>query len=101
MTDHNVRAAGPNAGTSLTALRLPELQALAAELGIQGAAKLRKGELVDTISETQAASTATTATQTTATQTTTDAASDEDGAPKKRAPRKATATAAPRKRKSS
>ncbi|MGN6503777.1 MAG: Rho termination factor N-terminal domain-containing protein, partial [Pseudolysinimonas sp.] len=35
----------------LSRLRLPELQALAAERGIPGAAKLRKGELVDTLAE--------------------------------------------------
>nr|WP_227411742.1 transcription termination factor Rho [Cryobacterium sp. BB736] len=34
-------------------MRLPELQALAAELGISGASKLRKGELVEKISEAQ------------------------------------------------
>jgi transcription termination factor Rho len=72
---------GPNDGAALTALRLPELQALAAELGIPGATKLRKGELVDTISEAQSG------------KTPTDAPSAEDTAPKKRAPRRATATA--------
>jgi len=46
MTDVNTRA-------SLSALRLPELTALAAELGIAGASKLRKGELVDAINEIQ------------------------------------------------
>ena len=46
MTDVNVR-------TSLSALRLPELQALAASLGISGISKLRKGELVDSINEIQ------------------------------------------------
>jgi transcription termination factor Rho len=38
---------------NLSALRLPELQALAAELGLSGASKLRKGELVNAISEIQ------------------------------------------------
>ncbi|HRN29299.1 MAG TPA: Rho termination factor N-terminal domain-containing protein, partial [Terrimesophilobacter sp.] len=38
-------------GTDLTALRLPELQALAAERGISGASKLRKGELMEKLSE--------------------------------------------------
>ncbi len=42
--------------TELSRLRLPELQALAAERGIVGAAKLRKGELVDTLSENEGAS---------------------------------------------
>jgi len=36
---------------SLSRLKLPELQALAATRGIAGAAKLRKGELVDSLSE--------------------------------------------------
>ncbi|WP_233563769.1 transcription termination factor Rho [Cryobacterium tepidiphilum] len=43
MTDINLRA--------IPALRVAELQALAAELGIQGASKLRKGELVEAIQE--------------------------------------------------
>ena len=46
MTDVNVRA-------SLSAMRLPELHALAASLGISGTSKLRKGELVDAINEIQ------------------------------------------------
>ncbi|MEO6941408.1 MAG: Rho termination factor N-terminal domain-containing protein, partial [Terrimesophilobacter sp.] len=83
MTDHNVRAAGPNAGAPLATLRLPELQALAAELGIAGTAKLRKGELVDTISEAQSTAIAMTDSTT----------ETSDVAPKKRAPRRATATA--------
>ncbi|WP_423739434.1 transcription termination factor Rho [Cryobacterium zongtaii] len=37
----------------LTTLRVAELQALAGELGIQGASKLRKGELVDAITANQ------------------------------------------------
>jgi transcription termination factor Rho len=37
---------------ALSRLKLPELQALAAERGIAGAAKLRKGELVDSLSGT-------------------------------------------------
>lgn len=37
----------------LSRLRLPELQALAVERGIPGAAKLRKGELVDTLAENE------------------------------------------------
>ncbi|HMM82126.1 MAG TPA: transcription termination factor Rho [Terrimesophilobacter sp.] len=85
MTDHNVRAVGPNADASLAALRLPELQALAAELGISGAAKLRKGELVDTISEVQ--------TSTTAAQNPDASANAPAAAPRKRAPRRATAAA--------
>ncbi len=50
MTDVNVHA--PSVDFSATsALRLPELQALAAALGIVGASKLRKGELVNAINE--------------------------------------------------
>ena len=52
MTDLTVRATRPDSST-LSKLRLPELQALAAELGLSGASKLRKGELVDAISEIQ------------------------------------------------
>ncbi|MBX3098171.1 MAG: transcription termination factor Rho [Salinibacterium sp.] len=44
MTDVNSRA-------SLGALKLAELQTLAGSLGISGASKLRKGELVDAINE--------------------------------------------------
>jgi transcription termination factor Rho len=44
-----------DARIELSRLRLPELQALAAERGIVGAAKLRKGELVDTLSENEGA----------------------------------------------
>ena len=43
MTDVDARA-------DLSRLKLPELQALAAERGIVGASKLRKGELVDALS---------------------------------------------------
>jgi transcription termination factor Rho len=42
-----------NLTAPLTSLRLPELQALASELGLSGISKLRKGELVDAISEIQ------------------------------------------------
>ncbi len=74
-------------------MRLPELQALAAGLGISGATKLRKGELVDTISETQSGAIAATGTNTN-TDTNTDASIDaQEAAPKKRAPRRATAAA--------
>ncbi|MDP9797427.1 transcription termination factor Rho [Catenuloplanes nepalensis] len=40
-------------GTGLTAMLLPELQSLAASLGISGTARMRKGELVAAISERQ------------------------------------------------
>ncbi len=53
MTDVNTRADGVISHASLSALRLPELQALAIELGLAGASKLRKGELVDAINEIQ------------------------------------------------
>ncbi|CAN5319256.1 hypothetical protein BH09ACT2_BH09ACT2_04480 [soil metagenome] len=57
MTDLTVRAAGTDS-IALAKLRLPELQALAAELGLSGSSKLRKGELVDAISEIQNPTTA-------------------------------------------
>ncbi len=89
MTDHNVRASAPNDGTALAALRMPELQAIAAGLGIFGTTKLRKGELVDIISETQSGATAANG-STTDSNTNTNA---PEAAPKKRAPRRATAAA--------
>ncbi|WP_435736629.1 transcription termination factor Rho [Cellulosimicrobium sp. PMB13] len=43
-------AAGGQARTgALSALRLPELQALASQLGVKGTSKMRKGDLVDVI----------------------------------------------------
>ncbi|MCU1598448.1 MAG: transcription termination factor Rho [Glaciihabitans sp.] len=48
MTDVNVRAT-TDSRAALSALRLPELVALANERGIAGASKLRKGELVDAL----------------------------------------------------
>jgi transcription termination factor Rho len=94
VTDPNVRATAPDAGVTLTTLRLPELQALASELGISGAAKLRKGELVETISEVQAAQAAP-AQAAPAEPASADAPADapQEAAPKKRAPRRATAAA--------
>ena len=53
VTDLTVRATRPDSSAALSKLRIPELQALAAELGLRGASKLRKGELVDAISEIQ------------------------------------------------
>ncbi|MES2172098.1 MAG: transcription termination factor Rho [Actinomycetota bacterium] len=53
MTDITVRATRPDSSAALAKLRLPELQALAAELGISGTSQLRKGELVDAINEIQ------------------------------------------------
>jgi transcription termination factor Rho len=52
VTDLTVRASGTDS-IALAKLRLPELQALAAELGLSGSSKLRKGELVDAISQIQ------------------------------------------------
>jgi transcription termination factor Rho len=49
VTNVNLHASGVEPTTNLSALRVAELQALAAQLGVPGAAKLRKGELVDAI----------------------------------------------------
>jgi len=43
-------------GTGLAALVLPELQALAGQLGISGVARLRKSQLIEAIQERQASS---------------------------------------------
>ncbi|EAR25078.1 transcription termination factor Rho [marine actinobacterium PHSC20C1] len=51
MTNVNNHASGVDSRTALSALRLPELQAMAAERGITGASKLRKGDLVEAINE--------------------------------------------------
>src|SRR3982750_687673 len=40
-------------GTGLSAMLLPELQSLAASLGISGTARMRKGELITAITERQ------------------------------------------------
>jgi transcription termination factor Rho len=53
VTDVNLRASGADSRAALSALRLPELLALANERGLVGASKLRKGELVDALSDTQ------------------------------------------------
>jgi len=52
VTDLTVRASSTDP-IALAKLRLPELQALAAQLGLSGSSKLRKGELVDAISGIQ------------------------------------------------
>ncbi len=44
-----------NSSSDLSALKLPELQALASSLGISGASKLRKGDLVAAINDKQGA----------------------------------------------
>ncbi|MFF1571986.1 transcription termination factor Rho [Leifsonia sp. NPDC058292] len=54
MTDVNLRAGGADT-RELTSLKVAELQALAAELGIQGANRLRKGELVEAVASARAA----------------------------------------------
>ncbi|CAN5342035.1 hypothetical protein BH09ACT1_BH09ACT1_11410 [soil metagenome] len=59
MTDLTVQADRPNSSTTLSSLRLPELQAIAAQLGLSGASKLRKGELVNAITEIQNGASAT------------------------------------------
>src|SRR5215469_2924891 len=41
-------------GTGLTAMLLPELQAMASSLGISGTARMRKGELIAAIQDRQA-----------------------------------------------
>ena len=51
MTDVNIRATGADSRADLSALKLAELQALAGSLGIVGATKLRKGDLVNAIEE--------------------------------------------------
>ena len=81
MTDVNVHATSVDASTNPSALRLPELQALASALGITGASKLRKGELVDAINDAQGTSVAEPVETPAATETV---------AVKKRAPRRAT-----------
>jgi transcription termination factor Rho len=79
-----------DARAELSRLRLPELQALAAERGIEGANKLRKGELVDTLSDTAGADTA--GADTVASET---APVDDTTKPvTRRAPRRATAATA-------
>jgi transcription termination factor Rho len=53
VTDVNLRASSTDSRAALGALRLPELLALAGERGLVGASKLRKGELVDALSENE------------------------------------------------
>jgi transcription termination factor Rho len=94
VTDPTARAIRPSSRAELAALRLPELQALAAARGITGASKLRKGDLVDAIDENQTihtdgATTATVEPQAAEPQ----AAPAASATTTKRAPRRATATA--------
>jgi transcription termination factor Rho len=54
VTDVKLHAGGVDT-SDLTALKVAELQALASQLGLQGASKLRKGELVEAIAAARAA----------------------------------------------
>ncbi|WP_025157021.1 transcription termination factor Rho [Leifsonia aquatica] len=54
MTDVELHAGGVDT-SDLTSLKVAELQALASQLGLQGASKLRKGELVEAIAAARAA----------------------------------------------
>ncbi len=49
MTEQNEAAGGANAAVSLSAMKLPQLQALASELGVSGTSNMKKGDLVDAI----------------------------------------------------
>ncbi|GAB1694133.1 transcription termination factor Rho [Krasilnikovia sp. M28-CT-15] len=52
-TSTTVTARRRRGGTGLSAMLLPELQSLAASLGISGTARMRKGELIAAITERQ------------------------------------------------
>ncbi|PPF49232.1 MULTISPECIES: transcription termination factor Rho [unclassified Rathayibacter] len=56
MTDVNTHGSAVDLTADLSGLRVAELQALATGLGLGGASKLRKGELVQAISDLRAAS---------------------------------------------
>ncbi|PPG92495.1 transcription termination factor Rho [Rathayibacter sp. AY1F3] len=56
MTDVNTHGSAVDLTADLSGLRVAELQALATRLGLGGASKLRKGELVQAISDLRAAS---------------------------------------------
>ncbi|RFA14501.1 transcription termination factor Rho [Subtercola boreus] len=58
MTDINLQVPSVESRADLATLRVSELQTLAAALGIPGASKLRKGDLVAAISSAQAGNTA-------------------------------------------
>src|SRR6478736_9169796 len=47
---------GSARSAGISALRLPELQAMASELGVKGTSKMRKGDLVQAISDARAGS---------------------------------------------
>ncbi|TGY75825.1 Rho termination factor N-terminal domain-containing protein, partial [Cellulomonas shaoxiangyii] len=48
--DAAATTAGGSGTGSISAMRLPELQALASQLGVKGTSKMRKGDLVQAIS---------------------------------------------------
>ncbi|GHD43135.1 transcription termination factor Rho [Mycetocola manganoxydans] len=75
MTNVNIRF-DTESGANLTSLKVSDLQLLASQWGIQGASKLRKGELVEKISEAQAAAATDGAELPVASDTLTDAAAD-------------------------
>ncbi|AWB85896.1 transcription termination factor Rho [Mycetocola zhujimingii] len=54
MTNVNIRL-DTESGANLSSLKVSDLQLLASQWGVQGASKLRKGELVERIAEAQAA----------------------------------------------
>ncbi|WP_426594703.1 transcription termination factor Rho [Cellulomonas sp. McL0617] len=55
--DPAVSTSGGSArGAGISALRLPELQAMASELGVKGTSKMRKGDLVQAISDARGGS---------------------------------------------
>ena len=116
VTDVNIHATSADPRVPVSTLRLPELQALAGQLGITGASKLRKGELVNAINEiqdhtpTSAAPTESATTESATTEAAPTVAAPTEAAPtepaptemvaaevapaaaKKRAPRRATST---------
>ncbi len=87
MTDVNIGASSTDSRAALSALRLPELVALANERGLVGASKLRKGELVDAISADDENTTTTDAPQAAIEAAPVEAAIE---APRKRGSRRAT-----------
>ncbi|HEY2643956.1 MAG TPA: transcription termination factor Rho [Galbitalea sp.] len=90
MTDVNVGASSADSRAALSALRLPELVALANERGLVGASKLRKGELVNALSDNDETNPADGSIE--AVERALDAAAAEQvvAAPKKRTSRRAT-----------
>jgi len=80
VTDLTPHAAGVDSSADLASLRVPELQALAAQLGVVGAAKLRKGDLVQAIASARPGAAAEPATATAAPAGSADGAAPENGA---------------------